>query len=347
MNNTVLLSAAAAASTCLLAAVSLFWHRERTILQTRIAKLTLEAAGERKARIRHEIAAREVKRVSEGYPTLGCIRTMFPRRYGTPRQGALAKSTIGVIDIDPKVVDGASALDGLDKFSFAWLVFIFHENTNEHKNAKGKDNFKAKVKAPGLLGLKTGILATRTPHRPSRIGLSLVKVVRIENNRLVVSGVDLLDGTPIVDIKPYVPMDLPWEQPVRYPEWVEKSCKEGDSLAEAPIDVQFDPQALLELREVAKMSKQASFFSSFEHCQEVVTQTLSLDFRAVHHGRYGEGKQQYQKMKLRFCDFVLYFDIHTATEEEVAQQGKKRNTVIVNRVAFEEPDDKEEEMVIE
>jgi tRNA (Thr-GGU) A37 N-methylase len=69
---------------------------------------------------------------------------MFPRRYGTPRQGALAKGTLGVIDIDSKVIDGASALDGLDKFSFAWLVFIFHENTNEHKYSNGKDNFKVR-----------------------------------------------------------------------------------------------------------------------------------------------------------------------------------------------------------
>lgn len=336
MNQSFLL-ASAAASTCLLAAVSLLWRRERAVLQKRIAKLAGEAAGERKARIRHEIAAREVKKVSEGYPTLGCIRTMFPRRYGTPRQGALAKATIGVIDIDPKVLDGAAALEGLEQFSFAWLVFIFHENTNEHKNAKGKDNFKAKVKAPGLLGLKTGILATRTPHRPSRIGLSLVKVVRVEGSRLVVSGVDLLDGTPIVDIKPYVPMDLPWESPVRYPEWVSKSCKEGDSLAEAPIHVEFEPQALVQLADVLLQSKQASFFSSFEHGKEVVQQTLSLDFRAVHHGRYGTGKEQYQKMKLRMCDFVLYFDIDTRSDEQVLA-GDKLNVLTVNRVAFEEPD---------
>ena len=166
---TTLLWITSVTSTSLLALMSILWRRERIQFAQRASYLISEAAAERKARIRHEIAARESKKLSEEYPTLGLIRTMFARRYGTPRQGSLAKSTLGVIELDSRILDGC-ALEGLEQFSFAWLLFIFHENTNEHK-IRDKKTYKAKIKPPGMLGEKTGVLATRTPHRPSRLGL--------------------------------------------------------------------------------------------------------------------------------------------------------------------------------
>ena len=165
--STVLLMITSVTSTSILALVSFLWRRERAQFAERSAKLLTDAANERKARIRHEIAARESKRLNEEYVTLGTIRTMFAGRYGTPRQGSLAKSTLGVIEIDPRIMDGA-CLEGLEEYSFAWLLFIFHENTNEHKIG-GKKTYKAKIKPPGMLGERTGVLSTRSPHRPSRL----------------------------------------------------------------------------------------------------------------------------------------------------------------------------------
>ena len=310
------------ASTSALAAATIWWRRERFHLLERLQKLNYEAAQERRARIRHEISAREIKNITSGYVCLGNIRTMFPRRYGTPRQGALARSTIGVINIDPKILDG-SALEGLDKYSFVWLLFIFHENTNEHKTSTGK-TYKSKIKAPGLLGEKTGILSTRSPHRPSRIGLSLVKIVKVEpdRRRLVVSAVDLLDGTPIVDIKPFVPMDIPWDF-IAYPDWVTRSMNDGLTTQNAPLTVSFSEEAKEQLELILKNSEYCSlFFSNVSSAVDVISEALRLDFRAVHHGRYGEATQpQYETLKCKICDFELQLSVRG--KEQDADENSK------------------------
>lgn len=132
--------------------------------------------------------------------TIGVISTPFRQKFAIPRQPNLANAE-GIIT----PTDTYSALDmvrGLEKFSHLWLLFLFHENMSR--------GWKPLVKAPRLGGnAKTGVLATRSTHRPNNIGMSVVKNLGIEKvkNRwqLKVSGVDLLDGTPIIDIKPYLP----------------------------------------------------------------------------------------------------------------------------------------------
>jgi tRNA-Thr(GGU) m(6)t(6)A37 methyltransferase TsaA len=319
-------------STSLLAIVSLLWRRERSQFASRAAVLISEAAAERKARIRHEIQARESKRVTheEENPPIGYIRTMFAGRYGTPRQGSLAKSTLGVIEIDSSVLDGC-ALEGLEQFSFVWLLFIFHENTNEHKvGTRAKQTFKAKIKPPGMLGEKTGVLSTRSPHRPSKLGLSLVKIVNVEpqQKRLTVSAVDLLDGTPIVDIKPFVPMDIPWETPVRYPEWVARSMHDGETKETARLDVQFSEQAIRNLEHVLTVSDVSKhFFTGVNNAVDVLSEALRLDFRAVHQGRYGAAaSDHYETLKMKMCDFEMQFTIRGGSSD-----GEKI-VLTVNRV---------------
>ena len=78
------------------------------------------------------------------------------------------------------------------------LLFVFHHNNDQER-------VKAKVKPPRLCGDKRGVFATRTPHRPCPVGLSLVRVTGVVSNTVHISGVDLVDGTPILDIKPYIP----------------------------------------------------------------------------------------------------------------------------------------------
>ena len=91
----------------------------------------------------------------------------------------------------------SDALVGLEGFSHIWIIFVFHQNTNK--------GIKTKVHPPRMEGEKIGLYATRTPHRPNPIGLSVVRLEKIEGGTIYVSGVDLVDGTPVLDVKPYLP----------------------------------------------------------------------------------------------------------------------------------------------
>ena len=132
---------------------------------------------------------------------IGVIRTCFPEKFGTPRQGLLAPAAKGQIILQPPYNDPA-CVEGLEQCSHLWLSFIFHENI--------KQGWRPKVRPPRLGGnQKMGVFATRSPFRPNTIGLSVVELESIEGGAdgvcLHVAGVDLVDGTPIIDIKPYVP----------------------------------------------------------------------------------------------------------------------------------------------
>ncbi|XP_075067029.1 tRNA (adenine(37)-N6)-methyltransferase isoform X2 [Mixophyes fleayi] len=85
---------------------------------------------------------------------------------------------------------------GLQQFSHVWILFIFHKN--------GHLSCKAKVQPPRLNGAKTGVFSTRSPHRPNAIGLTLAKLERVEDGTLYLSGIDIIHGTPVIDIKPYI-----------------------------------------------------------------------------------------------------------------------------------------------
>lgn len=130
------------------------------------------------------------------------IHTEFPDKFGIPRQSGLVPSLKGEIVFEPEF-RSMDAVRGLEEFSHIWLLWEFSK-------AK-KDNWSLTVTPPRLGGkIKKGVFATRAPYRPNSIGLSSVKLEEIywDEKRgpvLVVSGADLLDGTPIYDIKPYLP----------------------------------------------------------------------------------------------------------------------------------------------
>ena len=121
------------------------------------------------------------------------VRSPFTQRHGTPRQPTFAAPVLATIelleDIDERVVQDLSAFDHI------WLLSWFHLNGPRRKP----------LVRPPRGGPKRGVLSTRSPHRPNPIGLTAVRLVAIEGRRLTVSGIDLIDGTPILDIKPYVP----------------------------------------------------------------------------------------------------------------------------------------------
>lgn len=130
------------------------------------------------------------------------IRTDFPSKFGIPRQSGLVDALKGRVVFEPKYRD-PSALRGLEGYSHVWLLWEFSESVMEE--------WSPTVKPPRLGGnRRMGVFATRSPFRPNPIGLSCVRLEGIDLNTpdgpvLYVAGADLMDGTPIFDIKPYLP----------------------------------------------------------------------------------------------------------------------------------------------
>lgn len=128
---------------------------------------------------------------------IGVMRSPYRERHGTPRQGALddqpAPEAEGFVELLPHV--DPDALQDLDGFARLWLLSWMHLNNPA---------WSALVRPPRG-GVKRGVFATRSPHRPNPIALSCVQFVGREGGRVAVRGHDLIDGTPILDIKPYIP----------------------------------------------------------------------------------------------------------------------------------------------
>ena len=126
----------------------------------------------------------------------------FPEKFGIPRQAGVVKELEGVVVFEPEYRD-PEALRGIEGFSHLWLIWQFSESVTE--------TFSPTVRPPRLGGnVRMGVFATRSPFRPNSLGLSCVELERAENRPglgtvLVVRGADLMDGTPIFDIKPYIP----------------------------------------------------------------------------------------------------------------------------------------------
>ena len=142
---------------------------------------------------------------AETHPSLKVIahiRSDFPEKFGIPRQSGLAPDTLSRVVFEEEFRH-AEALRGIEGFDYLWLIWEFSENL--------RDTWSPTVRPPRLGGnSRLGVFATRSPFRPNPIGLSSVKLERVENDpetglTLIISGADLMDGTPIYDIKPYIP----------------------------------------------------------------------------------------------------------------------------------------------
>lgn len=131
---------------------------------------------------------------------IGVVRSPYTERHGTPRQAQLSQTpedyepAIARIELFPEIIP-AVALKDLDGFEYLWVIAWLH--LNEHWNPT--------VVPPRGPKVRRGTLATRAPHRPNPIGLSATRILQIDDRVIYVEGIDLLDQTPILDIKPYVP----------------------------------------------------------------------------------------------------------------------------------------------
>jgi len=169
---------------------------------------------------------------------IGYVHSPYKQKFAIPRQPSLVPQALGKIVFEPAFSD-PNVLRGLEDFARLWLIFGFHATADE--------GWSPTVTPPRLGGTtRIGVFATRSTYRPNPLGLSVVEFAGIEQraNTLIlnVKGIDLLDGTPVYDIKPYVPYADAWP---------EAAAAYADSAPHADLPVSFTPLAQQDLQAVA------------------------------------------------------------------------------------------------
>ena len=246
--------------------------------------------ADRKGRIQAEKSinqGRKDENAKKGHnmKAIGYIESPFPDRRGTPRQPMLVPAAHGRIRFDRSLVQSAHFAE-LASFSHVFVLFVFHENTNI---AKGSP--PAKIAPPRLGGQRVGCLSTRSPHRPNPIGLSVCEVHSVGDDYIELSSLDLVDGTPVLDVKPLIPYDLvPFDgelpmasliqqTPLSVPSWIID--------ADVPMrSVTVSKEAATCLRELVG-EKCLRFCESEAQALQLIEQVLRQDIRGVKQGRVG------------------------------------------------------------
>lgn len=194
---------------------------------------------------------------------IGVLRSPLCKN-GSPRQGVLVGNVRGILKVSSGVGNNEEhALEGLEGFSHVWLIFVFHKN-------RGKEFVRNKVRPPKIEG-KKGLFATRTPHRPNPIGLTLCKLDRVEGCTLFVSQHDLIDGTPVLDVKPYLNCFDSIPNSVT-PPWVPKPE------ARPEFELLWSDESVVQLKQVKL--KFYDIATEMELFQRTVTDLLALNPRS-------------------------------------------------------------------
>lgn len=214
---------------------------------------------------------------------IGYLESCYKDKFGTPRQPGLAPASTAKLKIFPQLQPEES-LQGLDSFSHVWLIFWFHLNQTAQ--------FHAKVHPPRLEGKSLGLFSTRTPHRPNPLGLSLVKLEKIEKDELFFSGIDLVNGTPILDIKPYLPQ-------------IESKTEASEGWTQqantTTISVEFSPQAADTLTKWQHQKPELNL-------QQLIIETIQLDPRPlVYRGYEGQDSPYRADHAVRLYEGDIHF----------------------------------------
>lgn len=155
----------------------------------------------------------------------------------------------------------SSCLEGLSDYGYIWVIFIFHVGLNEYNNRK------TKIAPPKLEGVKKGVFATRSPHRYNPIGLSIAKLEKLDGRTITISGIDLIHGTPVLDIKPYHYLDSLDKNELVFPNWLLESKERGR------LNVLFTEAATDELEYIIKQNK-LDFYTEFSEVKELIEQVF-------------------------------------------------------------------------
>jgi tRNA-Thr(GGU) m(6)t(6)A37 methyltransferase TsaA len=313
-NTALVATLAASAATLVTTAIFHYWVQKRKIQELshdwerkRQEERTGRIRAEQKLRIALQKQTQTAILDDPHAMNLSCIGEVvspYTKRMGTPRQGALVPSSRGFIQFVNTLPP--PALDGIDEYSHIWIIFQFHANTSLSTSKK------TKVRPPRGGGIKVGQLATRSPHRPNVLGLSLVKMERWDasTRRLHISALDLVHGTPVYDIKPYVHWDLPGDlkdkSVLTVPFWVES---ENDVLQK----VEFAPGVLETLESMIQQNRLAPLYpasdkTSMDGAQKTLLEILAQDPRSSHKGdKNARGSLSNEPYRLLFGGIEVEF----------------------------------------
>ena len=207
-------------------------------------------------------------------------RTPYKQKFGIPRQPGLVSAARGFVELAPPF-NQIDAVRGLEQYSHLWLLFCFHENL-----AAG---WKTTVRPPRLGGNeKLGVFATRSTFRPNGIGQSVVKLHAVHNHNgkvsLEISGMDLLDGTPIIDIKPYIPF--------------------SDAISDAHAGIAQEPpvEVPVSFNELAQQ-KIAKLDVQHPHLAELISAVLAQDPRPA----YKKAKDDPKRYQVALYDLDIFW----------------------------------------
>lgn len=283
--------------------LAFYWYHQKC--RKELAAMKVQRNDERQGRITAQQRLRKsVKEETDanGYliKPIGFVESPYSERRGTPRQPMLVPAAHGRIRFDKHLIQ-AEHFQELSQFSHLWVVFMFHENTNTDNST-----ICAKIKPPRLLGKKVGCLSTRSPHRPNAIGLSVCKILGVTNDSVEISCIDMMDGTPVLDVKPYLPWDViptplynstrnivqptiedaaatseqsHGERLPRVPEWIR------DTAPQKPV--YFTTEAITGLNELGEQEQSFKYCSDVAHAKAFLTQVLCQDIRGAYQGRGG------------------------------------------------------------
>ncbi|KAJ3120881.1 hypothetical protein HK100_012610 [Physocladia obscura] len=302
------------------------------ILRRSLAKAEATAKSERDGRIKMQIAlgARqqaakqaEIADVDSDEAFLrvaiiGHITSPYSTRNGTPRQPSLVPSAKARLVLQKSIPK--SSLQALSEFSHAWIIFHFHQNTNIHKS-----QFKGTIKPPRLNGASVGVFSTRTPHRPAPVGLSLGRIieVNVSDGWILFQGLDLVHGTPVIDIKPYVafsdtPTSLVTERVLQEstehyaPPWVTKDAENHEPLsvdsvvlsdtAKEQIAGVFTAVALKKQRG-GVVTHSISLYPSVDLFLQFIVENMMLDFRSTRE----RADPKFTAYRVTLCDIVIHY----------------------------------------
>lgn len=224
------------------------------------------------------------------WSTIGYLRSPFKEKFAIPRQPGLIDATMTIELVAP--YNHPDAVRGLEQFSHLWLLFVFHQTADQQ--------WRPLVRPPRLGGnKKVGVFATRSTFRPNPIGQSLVQLIDVDIQggvRITVQGADLVDGTPILDIKPYLP-------------WVEACPQARAGFAQdapaAPLTVTFSPQASAQCNNAQQR---------YPQLPSLIIQTLSQDPRPA----YKQQQQDEREYGVHLYDHNIRFQITGNTVEVTA-----------------------------
>ena len=201
------------------------------------------------------------------FNSIGTLISCFPEKFSSPRQGNLLELTRAKIVLKKNI--DMHSFDGIENFTYIWIIYVFHLNQN-FSNSK-----VTPPKFPGdNISKKLGIFATRTPHRYNPIGLTLCKFNKIEGREIFISCVDMITGTPILDIKPYHHLESVdvFGNGIKYANWIYNSCQSKK------CEVIINENAVKNIEEIlGDKDKKLMFYDNKEELLALIKGVLEID----------------------------------------------------------------------